>query len=59
MFSGKTFAVLEFLHPLYVEALLAVNDSDNLKFNPCTLEKAKASFLRRVAILGRSSISET
>ena len=59
MFSGKTFAVLEFLHPLYVEALLAVNDSENLKFNPRTLEKAKASFLRRTTNLGRSSISET
>jgi hypothetical protein len=46
LFSGKWFAAYEFLHPLYVEALINANDPDNVSCNPKQLEKAKAAFLK-------------
>lgn len=49
LLSGNSFAVLEFLNPLYVEALLAENDSDNLRWKERRLKKAKASFMKRFA----------
>lgn len=49
MFSRRTFAVLEFLHPLYVEALIAMNDPDNFKYNIRRLEKAKVLFTKWAA----------
>ena len=48
LLSRRSFAVLEFLHPLYVEALLAENDPDNVICKERTLKKAKASFMKRV-----------
>jgi hypothetical protein len=49
LLSRKSFAVLQFINPLYVEALLAKNDPEIVTCNPRVLEKAKASFLMRSA----------
>lgn len=46
IFSRRTFAVLEFRNPLYVEALIAENDPGNIKCNARRLARAKASLLR-------------
>ena len=55
MFASRTFVVLEFLNPLYVEALLAHNESDNLKWKPKALEKAKQGFVKWVQKQGTST----
>lgn len=56
MFSRRTFAVLNFLHPLYVEALIAINDPGNVKCNTRRLEKAKASYLKGAAVRNPSNL---
>ncbi|MBN1910700.1 MAG: hypothetical protein JW818_13220 [Pirellulales bacterium] len=55
MFSGRTIAVFLFRNPLYVEALLAENDPDNVKCNKRALARAKARYLRRVVGSGNAA----
>jgi hypothetical protein len=43
LFSRKWFAVYDFLNPLYVDALIAVNTPGNLSWNARQLERAKAA----------------
>ena len=47
LLSRKTFASFDFRNPLYVEALVAANDLENLKYSDKALTTAKRRFLGR------------
>ena len=44
MLSRKTFAIMDFKNPLYVDALLAANPGDNVQYSDKALTKARSRF---------------
>lgn len=49
LLSRKSFAIVDFRNPLYVDALLAVNPGSNVECSDKALSKARTRFLRHTA----------